>query len=59
MQKYIIPLLLTGLFMFIIYTPSRAPEPVEEYVEKVNPLECKKELLAREYTALKKELKEK
>lgn len=58
MQKYIVPFLLIGLFIFIIYTPPEAPEPVKEYVGKVNPIECKKELLAMEYSALKKELKD-
>lgn len=58
MQKYIVPLLLIGLFTYIVYTPPERPEPVGEYVEKVNPLECKKDILAMEYTALKKELKE-
>ena len=51
-------LLLIGFFMLVKYTPSETPKPVEEYVEKVNPLECKKVLLEMEYSALKKELKD-
>lgn len=57
MQKYIVPSILIVSFMFVIHISPDTPKPMEECVEKDIPLECKKELLAREYSALKKELR--